>query len=408
MEAVAGFPKLEAKAIGLIGFAHMLSHVYPLALPPLLIPITQSLQISTVEWGIALGVYAITTGVLQTPAGLLIERVGGRKILVAGLLIYSAAYFLIGWQASSFLELALLMGLAGIGNSVFHPVDYSLISSSIAEERLGRAFSIHTFVGHVGFLAGPILSASLEPFIGWRGAMMSIGGIGLALTVVLIVFGGLITEGNKVKKAASVGDRLKELLTSKPIILFFLFYMAASMANFGVTQFSIAVFDQIYDFPRATAVIALTAYQIATMALVLPGGLLADKTTRYDAVLLIGFGIAALMVFLAGLDFFPFWLIVVMLSIGGAMRGAVNACRDVAVRHVAVHIPVGVVFGFVSTGFLAGQAVAGPVYGWLFDNYPPHYVFFASAAFTLLAMLTVVFNTGTRREAAPVGEQADK
>ncbi len=198
MEAVAGFPKREAKAIGLIGFAHMLSHVYPLALPPLLIPITQSLQISTVEWGIALGVYAITTGVLQTPAGLLIERVGGRKILVAGLLIYSAAYFLIGWQASSFLELALLMGLAGIGNSVFHPVDYSLISSCIAEDRLGRAFSIHTFVGHVGFLAGPILSASLEPFIGWRGAMMSIGGIGLALTVVLIVFGGLITDGYKV------------------------------------------------------------------------------------------------------------------------------------------------------------------------------------------------------------------
>ena len=47
------------------------------------------------------------------------------------------------------------------------------------------------------------------------------------------------------------------------------------MANFGVTQFSVAAFQGMYDFPRATAVVALTAYQVATLLLILPGGLLA-------------------------------------------------------------------------------------------------------------------------------------
>lgn len=397
MKSVAGFPRREAQAIGLVGFAHMLSHVYPLALPPLLIPITRSLEMTAVEWGVAIGVFALTTGVLQTPMGFLIERIGGRKVLIGGLLLFSASYFLIGWQADSFWDLLVMMAIAGIGNSVFHPADYSLISSSISEERLGRAFSIHTFVGQVGFIVGPILTTGLEPFIGWRGAMMSIGGIGLAMTLVLIVFAPLITEGSRVKKGASIGDSLRDLLTSRPVILFFLFYMGASMANFGITQFSVAVFQDMYDFPRATAVIALTTYQIATMALVLPGGLLADRTTRYDAVLLIGFGISAVTIFLAGVESFPFWLVVGMLAIGGAMRGAVNACRDVAVRHVASHLPIGTVFGFVSTGFLAGQALAGPIYGWLFDTFPPEYIFYASAAFTVMAMSTVLFNTGTRR-----------
>ena len=86
------------------------------------------------------------------------------------------------------------MAIAGVGNSVFHPADYSLISSSISGDRLGRAFSIHTFVGHVGFLIGPTLSATLEPVIGWQGALMTIGTIGIVMSLVMIVFGYLITE----------------------------------------------------------------------------------------------------------------------------------------------------------------------------------------------------------------------
>ena len=374
----------------------MLSHIYPLALPPLLIPITQSLGMSTLEWGIVLGVFAISTGILQTPVGFLVERVGGRKVLIVGLLIFSSAFFLVGMVASSFWELLILMAIAGIGNSVFHPADYSLISSSVGEERLGRAYSIHTFVGHFGFLAGPILSATLEPMIGWRGAMMTIGGIGLALTLVLIVFQGLISEGNEVKKKASIKQSLRELLTSRPILLFFLFYMGSSIANFGVTQFSVAAFQGMYGFPPATAVIALTVYQMATFFLILPGGLLADRTDRYDAILMTGFGVAGVSVFLAGTDLFPYWVVVGLLAIGGAMRGAANTSRDVAVRHIATDVPIGAVFGFVSTGFLVGQGLGGPIYGWLFETYPPQTVFYASAAFSVLALVTIFFNTGAK------------
>ncbi|MBT5051141.1 MAG: MFS transporter, partial [Rhodospirillaceae bacterium] len=380
MASVISFPRRELQAVGLIGFAHMLSHVYPLALAPLLIPITKSLEMSTVEWGTALAVFAITTGVLQTPMGFLVERIGGRKVLIGGLLLFSAAFFLIGWQANSFWQLLVLMAIAGIGNAVFHPADYSLISSSVDEERLGRAYSIHTFVGHVGFLVGPVLAAALEPFIGWRGAMMAMGGIGLVMTLALVLFAHLINEGTKVKKKDSMADSLRDLLTSRPVMLFFLFYMGASMANFGVTQFSVAAFENMEGGSRAAGVVALTAYQVATLLLVLPGGILADRTVRYDAILIIGFSVSALMVFLAGTNLLPFWLVVICLAVGGAMRGGANASRDVAVRHVASHLPIGTVFGFVSTGFLVGQAVAGPIYGYLVDNYPPHIIFYTSAA----------------------------
>lgn len=397
MASVVNFPRREIQAMGLIGAAHLLSHVYLLALAPLLIPITSTLHISTVEWGTALGVFAIATGVLQTPMGFLVERIGGRKVLIGGLLLNATAFCLMGWQVTGFWQLLVLMALAGIGNSVFHPADYSLISSSIDESRLGRAYSIHTFVGHVGFLAGPVLSTTLEPFIGWRGTMVTIGALGITVAILLMLFGHLINEGNLVRKKDSIGDSLRDLLTSRPVLLFFLFYMGASMANFGVTQFSVAAFQGMHDFSRAAAVAALTAYQLSTLFMVLPGGLLADRTDRYDAVLVTAFGISAVAVFLVGADLFPFWLVIVCLVISGGMRGAANASRDVSVRHVASHLPVGTVFGFVSTGFLVGQALGGPIYGWLFDNFPPHVIFYASAVFSVLSILTVLFNTGTRR-----------
>jgi MFS family permease len=74
------------------------------------------------------------------------------------------------------------------------------------------------------------------------------------------------------------------------------------------------------------------------------------------------------------------------------MRGAANTSRDVAVRHIATEVPIGTVFGFVSTGFLVGQGLGGPIYGWLFENYPPQTVFYASAAFSVLALATILFN----------------
>ena len=399
MASVLSFPRHEVKAIGLIGFAHMLSHIYPMALPLLLSPITQSFQMSALEWGTVLAAFAIATGVLQTPMGFLVERVGGRRVLICGLLVFSGSFFCVGWLATNYWEMLILMSLAGVGNSVFHPADYSLISSSVDEERLGRAYSIHSFVGHFGFLAGPVLVALLEPAFGWRATMMAIGGIGLVMTMVLVGFGQHINEGNLVKKKASIRNSLRDLLTSRPVLLFFLFYVAASMANYGVTQFSVVAFEGMYGFSSATAVIALTAYQLATLLLVLPGGLLADKTNRYDAMLVLGYGIAAVAVFLAGTDLLPYWLVVACLAIGGATRGAASASRDVAVRHVATSVPVGTVFGFVSTGFLVGQGLGGPLYGYLFDTYPPETVFFVSAAFSVLALSTVLFNSGARRSA---------
>jgi FSR family fosmidomycin resistance protein-like MFS transporter len=397
MEAVAGFPKREVQAISLISFAHMLSHLYWLALPLIAPLMMVGFGISALQWGLALGVFAVTTGVFQTPMGLVVERIGGRRVLIGGLLLISVALFAIGYLATSYWMLVTLMAIAGIGNSVFHPADYSLLDASVEESRIGRAFSVHSFSGQIGFVVAAPVAALFLSFLDWRGAMMALGLLGIVTTILLIIFGSRITEGTKVKKKTPIGDSLRELLTSRPVMLFFAFYMFSSLGNFGVTQFAVLAFQPMYGLDAVAVVAALTAYQVGALILILPGGMLADKTERYDIIMLAGFGVAAAATYLVGTGVMPFWMVIGTLCLAGAMRGGVNATRDVAVRQVIKHLPIGTVFAFVSTGFTVGQAIGGVVYGYIFDNFPPAYVFYASALFTMLGALTVLLHTGARK-----------
>ncbi len=52
--------------------------------------------------------------------------------------------------------LVALLVLAGLANAVYHPTDYAIMSASVATERMGRAFSIHTFAGYLGAALAPV------------------------------------------------------------------------------------------------------------------------------------------------------------------------------------------------------------------------------------------------------------
>ncbi|MGH6621441.1 MAG: MFS transporter, partial [Alphaproteobacteria bacterium] len=133
---------------------------------------------------------------------------------------------------------------------------------------------------------------------------------------------------------------------------------------------------------------ALTAYMLAVLAVTLPGGWLADNTTRHNMVLIVCFSISAVLIALVGFGGMPFWLAVVLIGAAGATRGLVNASRDVLVRFAAPKDSVGTVFGFVTTGFMVGQAISPAIYGMLMDKGSPSMIFLVSAGFSILCIGT--------------------
>lgn len=397
MASVIGFPRREVQIVGLITMAHFLSHFYLYSLVPHYESIAGAMGVglATLSWGIT--AYVVCTGVLQTPMGYLVDRVGGRKVLVGGLFILAASIGSVSLVTEPWQFIA-LMALAGAGNSVFHPADYSIISVSIGENRLGKAFSFHSLGGSSGMLLGPsIMGLLILLEIPWRTSIVIAGAVGVVLAVILLVFGGLIGEGGATKeKAPPPPWRL--LLTSRPLLLLLLFYLCSSAANAGIAHFAVAALGQMYGIPVVSAALALTFYLGGSLALTLPGGVLADRTTNHHAVMIGCLALSAMMIALAGLGYLPFWLVVGALAISGGMRGLVIAARDVNVRHSAAPHSVGTVFAFVSTGFLFGGAVTLPIYGWLLDTGRPDLVFWMSAAMSICAIGAVILHARTRSE----------
>lgn len=390
MQIMAGAVRREVQVTGLVSFAHLLSHIYMFALVPLYPIFRGELGISYTEVGIAITVLAVFTGGLQTPMGFLVDRIGGRGVLIGGLFINAAAFGMVAF-VHSFWELLALLAVAGIGASVFHPADYAILSVSIDDKRLGRAFALHSMGGQVGTVAAVPLMLGLLYVTDWRTAVMLIGGIGVALSLVMLAMSAVIGDGGKSKKSESMLAGWRRLVTSWPVLLFLVFYLGASAGNAGMIHFSIPAFNSIYGLSGAVTGWAIVVYQAMSLAAVMPGGLLADRTGgSHDAIMVWCFGSAAALVVLAGLGIMPFWLAVVVVGMAGGLRGLMLAARDVAVRHaVGPGLSVGTVFAFVTTGYSIGQALGPPIYGWLLDYFAPQIVFWASAAFSLLSISTV-------------------
>src|SRR5580692_8863936 len=94
--AFAALSTPDLRVIGSISFAHFISHLNTMILPPLLAIIRGDFDVSYTELGLALVVFNIVSGVLQIPVGFLVDRIGARRVLIAGLVIEGAAFTVMG------------------------------------------------------------------------------------------------------------------------------------------------------------------------------------------------------------------------------------------------------------------------------------------------------------------------
>lgn len=392
MTTAIGAGRRDATIISIIGIAHLLSHFYQLALPPLFPLIIREFGITTVELGILVGVFYATSGILQTPAGFLVDRIGARPVLFGGLGLLVTATACYG-IAPNYETMLLISCLAGAGNSVFHPADYSLINGSVSSSRTGRAYSIHSVGGHVGFaVAWPVL-VPLGALVGWRASIIGVGLFGIAVTLVLLAMRDSLTPR---EAAGPARERPREsmrtsvsFLLSPRIVTYFLFFFTFAFAIIGLQNFGALGLARVSGLSFETTSVMLTAFLVGSPVGILVGGIVADSFPRHGLVAATGFAVAGVLVAALPLAAWPAWMLFILFGGAGFMLGLALPSRDMVVRAATPPGASGKVFGFVYSGLDAGASVGPVVLGWLLSSDRADGLFYISALLMFAGALLI-------------------
>jgi uncharacterized membrane protein YidH (DUF202 family) len=224
-------------------------------------------------------------------------------------------------------------------------------------------------------------------------ALIGSGILGFAVAALL-----LAVRDNAATKASAPAPRADadngaagwRLLLSAPILLNLVFFVLLAMMSGGTYNYSVVALGALYGTPVTAANAALSGYLLLSAIGVLIGGVLVGRTTRHGTVATLGLaGIALFTALVAQVDLGTLALIAAM-SAAGFCSGVIMPSRDMIVRAVTPSGSFGKVFGFVTTGFNIGGIISPLIFGAIMDHSSPRLVFLLVAAFSLIAIVTVV------------------
>ena len=395
MAGVLSLPRGELKSVGLISVGHGFSHLYMLVLPPLFPLIQQDLAVSWAELGLLFAVLSTSTGVAQLPAGILVDRIGARPVLFAGLVLQAAPFALVALFPSYWGLVAVVL-VSGIGISVFHPADYAIMAAQVRVERQGRAFGIHIFAGYAGWVVAPPLMLALASALGWAAAVSVAGLIGLLFTAVAALYRDALDDASiradskeKTEKAVTDFRATVRFLATPPVLLFLLFFTALATGTSGIHAFAVVGLVELYEASLAAANAQLTGYFAAAAVGVLIGGVIADRVKDQEGLAALCFVVSAAFLGVIALKLLPIAYVIVPMLGSAFTIGLMSPSRDLLVRRICPPGTIGTVFGFVTTGFSVGAAVGPPIFGLVADAGRPDLIFWLSGAFTLVCIVSI-------------------
>jgi len=164
--------------LGITSASHALIHICELSVPPLLVLLQREFSATDFELGQVVGLYGLLYGLGALPAGVLVDRIGSKRLLIACLWGASCSLLGMAW-APSLGWFAVCAAGMGLSLSVYHPAGTSLITHHLPAE--ARVFAIHGMAGSFGVAGASAIAGVLGALWGWRWALTLVALPGLLL-----------------------------------------------------------------------------------------------------------------------------------------------------------------------------------------------------------------------------------
>jgi len=402
----------DAPTIGVVSFAHGLSHFCQLVVPPLFPFIGAAFGLSNTQLGALMSVFFVVSFAGQAAAGFVVDRFGAARVLYAGLALLALAALGLG-ASPSYAVMLVFMAVAGLGNSVFHPVDFSILNARVSAPRLGHAYAAHGISGSLGWALAPVFVVGVAQATGsWRAALFAVAGlVALVLLGVWLSRQWLAVEPEAAPapragapgaagSAAAAGAGALDFLRLPAVWSCFAFFLIASMALGAMKTFAPQAAGQLHQIAPAQVAMYLSIFMACSAAGMVLGGHLARDPSRSAHIVGLGFGSAALMALLLGLGDWSALTVAVLFGLMGVGTGVAGPSRDLLVKAATPKGATGRVYGVVYSGLDVGMTVSPLVFGLLMDAGAYREMWLLLAALQGL-LIVAAFNV-RRQRAAPL------
>ena len=395
--------------ITLLGLGHSISHFFQLVIPPLFPWIMPEFGVNYTQMGAVMTLFFITSTAGQAASGIISDKWGAKKTLFTGISLLLLASVILA-TAPNYYVLFLVTFLAGMGNSVFHPTDYSLMNRLVSAERLPFAFSIHLIMGNVGWIVAPILMVGVASLFGWRAAAVAAGLVVACVLLMFVLARHLfdldpVTHEEQAQSSDSTEKSLENkaagfaFLLAPAVWLCFGFFFFNSFALSILQNFSPSIFGEVYQVPHETATMGLTSYMVGNAVGVIVGAWLAKLFTDSERVVATCLSVSFVMACFLASGVIPTWSLFIVMAVLGLGCGLANPSRDMMIRSTCMQKvgknSFGRVYGFTYCGMDFGQTLAPLAAGALLDM---GYYMTALALVAVMQLCAIFTTIGVRKQ----------
>ena len=391
--ALRWLPRPDRTNAGMWAIAggHAMTHSYSAAFALLLPFVARDLGLSFSQIGLLVATRQVMSMVVNLPAGMIVDTVGKRNLLMGLALAWAAVPYLIISITSSYAIILLCMALVGIGMFLWHPAAITSISELYPGQR-GYGLALHELGANVGDTLAPLVAGLLLAYLSWRRVLTVNVALGLLLLIAIVRMMAHVRRQRDEPAPRSLSVReyalgIRALVRNANLLILALVSGVRSLTQNGLSTFLPLYLVYDLKLPASLVGLYLAVVQGSGMVATPIAGMLSDRlgpkriaTAGMLTTSLVLLGVAALdlgSAFVAGLALLGFFLY--------SMRPAIFRWAIGVVPRAYEGTAVGALF----TTQAAFSTLMPLVGGFLADRYGLLSVFYFIAGTILVANLGV-------------------
>lgn len=361
-----------------------------LLVAPLLPVITETISIPDGSGGLLITIYALCYGITAPVFGMMSDRVGRKRMIIIGFIIFSISTFCTG-LAKNFEILLLFRGLTGLSGAMIMPSIFALVGDKVTYESRGKAMG--TIMGAMigSTVIGVPIGAFLSEIGNWQWTFYSIGLLTLFLTLLInhILRNEKEREDVHVSLTETVDAPLKMTVVNISVLFALLATFLWTIGLHGMFSYIGVYYENNFGISVGKIGIVIFLAGVGSVAGNILGGKLADKIGK-KSVIVIASIVSSISVMLFSLSTENLVIAIIVHIIWSLFIGFGQASLTALISELKPAVR-GTVMALNSSAMYIGMTIASGVASLAISNGFPFSSLGTICAIASLLVLPIIF-----------------